>query len=315
METSKIRLSGRGKSACVNFVYAPENGPLFGKISVSGDIDLVRKINNLLAMPQPILSYMTQPFPVDTSYYQAYAAARVAANEGGLRFDAENPPIYPKNPPTGRFANPAVNPTRKPARRSASARYMSSLTDREPNGRFVYTKGGAATPDPSRGPVFMRLLADAIGIAYTEAAARRYKTNKDGILAAVNALKSIFIDIILVRGLSSAARRSRDRVAEIRVVNYASLLELYEVLRSALPVILKCDLAYGNEYIQLTGEHLIAALSLLTQKGAFANRPLPEDAVLPPETLKLIAREIAAGGHAARATDATDAIERLIDLY
>lgn len=315
METSKIRLSGRGKSACVNFVYAPENGPLFGKISVSGDIDLVRKINNLLAVRQPILSYMTQPFPVDTSYYQAYAAARVAANESGLKFDAENPPTYPKNPPTGRFANPDSRPSSRPSRESASARYMRSLSGREPNGRFVYTKGGAATPEPGKGPPFMRLLAEAIGIAYTEEAARKYKTDKAGLIAAVSALRGTLLDIIISKGLSAPARRSRDNITEISISDYASLLELYEVLREALPVILRCKLPYGNEYIGVAGEHLIAALSLLTQKGAFTRRALPEDAVLPPETLKLIAREIAAGGHAARATDAADAIERLIDLY
>jgi hypothetical protein len=325
MKTSKINLTGRGKSATICFTYNPANGPLSGDTDVSGDKDLVKRFNRLMALPQPILSLVTASYPVSKTYYQVYAAARGTANELGLTMTVDSPPAYPAALAAPAYtdypvAYPAAYPAARaanPPKSSASLRYKKTLSGdhREPNGRFVYTKGAAKSPEPPAAHSFMRVLADAIGIASTSGSARRYPTDKLGILAAISAMRSIFVDIVLAQRLSAPARRGRNSISDVRVASFAALVDLYEALRAALPAILLCDVGHDKEHVRSAGEHLLLALSYLVQQGRSGVTALPENTILSPEILRKVAQEIALAARAARDTDATDAIERLIDLY
>ena len=321
MKTSKINLTGRGKSATICFTYNPANGPLSGDTDVSGDKDLVKRFNRLMALPQPILSLITASYPVSKTYYQVYAAARGTANELGLTMTVDSPPAYPTAAAAPAYTDyPVAYPAARaanPPKSSASLRYKKALSGdhREPNGRFVYTKGAAKSPEAPAGPPFMRVLADAIGIAYTSGSTRRYPTDKLGILAAISAMRSIFVDVVIAQRLSAPARRGRNSISDVRVVSFAALVDLYETLRAALPAILLCDVGHDKEHVRSAGEHLLLALSYLVQQGSSGVTALPENVVLSPEILRKVAQEIALAARAARDTDATDAIERLVDLY
>ena len=318
MNTSKINLTGRGKSATICFTYNPANGPLSGTADASGDKDLVKRFNRLMALPQPILSLVTASYPVSKTYYQVYAAARGTANELGLTMTVDSPPAYP----SARAASPAYSayPTARaanPPKSSASLRYKKTLSGdhREPNGRFVYTKGAASTLVTRQGPPFLQLLADAVGISYTSDAARKYPTDKLGVIAAIGAMRSIFVDIVLLRALSAPARRGRASIADVRIGGFASLVNLYTAMQTGLPAILLSNAGYDNALVRGAGEHLLLALSYLVQHGPAGVTALPENTVLSPETLRKVAQELAIAVRAARDTDANDAIERLVDLY
>lgn len=318
MNTSKINLTGRGKSATIFFTYNPANGPLSGTADASGDKDLVKRFNRLMALPQPILSLVTASYPVSKTYYQVYAAARGTANELGLTMTVDSPPAYP----SARAASPAYSayPTARaanPPKSSASLRYKKTLSGdhREPNGRFVYTKGAASTLVTRQGPPFLQLLADAVGISYTSDAARKYPTDKLGVIAAIGAMRSIFVDIVLLRALSAPARRGRASIADVRIGGFASLVNLYTAMQTGLPAILLSNAGYDNALVRGAGEHLLLALSYLVQHGPAGVTALPENTVLSPETLRKVAQELAIAVRAARDTDANDAIERLVDLY
>ena len=323
MNTSKINLTGRGKSATIFFTYNPANGPLSGTADASGDKDLVKRFNRLMALPQPILSLVTASYPVSKTYYQVYAAARGTANELGLTMTVDSPPAYPSARDAS-TAYPTAYPAAYPAARaanppksSASLRYKKALSGdhREPNGRFVYTKGAASTIDTRQGPPFLQLLADAVGISHTSDAARKYPTDKLGVIAAIGAMRSIFVDIVLLRALSAPARRGRASIADVRIGGFASLANLYTAMQAGLPAILLSNASYDNALVRGAGEHLLLALSYLVQHGPAGVTALPENTVLSPETLRKVVQELAIAVRAARDTDANDAIERLIDLY
>ena len=343
MNTSKINLTGRGKSATICFTYNPANGPLSGDTDASGDKDLVKRFNRLMALPQPILSLVTASYPVSKTYYQVYAAARGTANELGLTMTVDSPPAYPAaraaSPayptaypaaaypaaraaypaaayPAARAAYPAARAA-NPPKSSASLRYKKTLSGdhREPNGRFVYTKGAASTIDTRQGPPFLQMLADAVGISHTSDAARKYPTDKLGVIAAIGAMRSIFVDIVLLRAISAPARRGRASIADVRIGGFASLVNLYTAMQAGLPAILLSNASYDKALVRSAGEHLLLALSYLVQHGPAGVTALPENTVLSPETLRKVAQELAIAARAARDTDVNDAIERLVDLY
>jgi hypothetical protein len=101
----------------------------------------------------------------------------------------------------------------------------------------------------------------------------------------------------------------------VRIGGFASLANLYTAMQAGLPAILLSNAGYDNALVRGAGEHLLLALSYLVQHGPAGVTALPENTVLPPETLRKVVQELAIAVRAARDTDATDAIERLVDLY
>ena len=254
------------------------------------------------------------------TYYQVYAAARGTANELGLTMTVDSPPAYPSARAASTAYSAAAYPTARaanPPKSSASLRYKKTLSGdhREPNGRFVYTKGAASTIDTRQGPPFLQMLADAVGISHTSDAARKYPTDKLGVIAAIGAMRSIFVDIVLLRAISAPARRGRASIADVRIGGFASLVNLYTAMQAGLPAILLSNASYDKALVRSAGEHLLLALSYLVQHGPAGVTALPENTVLSPETLRKVAQELAIAARAARDTDVNDAIERLVDLY
>jgi hypothetical protein len=91
MKQTKIILSGPAGSAVVLFRYKATL--FYGETEVYGDPLIVDNVEIQLSLPQPILLPFSAGYPKEKSYYHCYAAAMSAANELGLRFQVEDPPV------------------------------------------------------------------------------------------------------------------------------------------------------------------------------------------------------------------------------
>ena len=91
MKQTKIILSGPTGSAVVLFKYKATL--FYGETEVYGDPLIVDNVESQLSLPQPILLTFSAGYPKEKSYYHCYAAAMSAANELGLRFQVEDPPV------------------------------------------------------------------------------------------------------------------------------------------------------------------------------------------------------------------------------
>lgn len=174
-------------------------------------------------------------------------------------------------------------------------------------GRFVYSNSPAKVV---RDISFMRHLADAIGIYDTTVNAPIQKDDNHYILAALNAVKYILVDVIVVGGKYGGTKPVRE-ICRAKVHSYKDACDLFNMLKKARPFLE--ERPYVVELLDEAAKALSYVVNL--SKDGLTGYAVHECVTLGQDTMKQLAQQITKVALLSRESGLPDTVERIINLY